>query len=183
MVQEQNMRVTTRETDGRTHLTSGDLPARTSENGEMCPGENEEVIRLRGRVVRGSGRASFFTSLGWVKDRCREEFGFTPYPGTLNIKVSPELRRLVRRLRRRSRVVFHPPARSGYYPARACRVLVNGAGGVAVFPASRVNIHDSDTIEIMSDVCLREVLGIGEGDEVSLEVREGSLAQKGRDRH
>jgi Domain of unknown function DUF120. len=26
--------------------------------------------------------------LGWVKDRCREEFGFTPYPGTLNIKVS-----------------------------------------------------------------------------------------------
>jgi hypothetical protein len=54
---------------------------------------------------------------------------------------------------------------------------------VAVFPASRVNIHDSDTIEIMSDVCLREVLGIGEGDEVSLEVREGSLAQKGRDRH
>jgi hypothetical protein len=59
MVQEQNMRVTTGETDGRTHLTSGDLPARTSENGEMCPAENEEVIRLRGRVVRGSGRASF----------------------------------------------------------------------------------------------------------------------------
>lgn len=146
---------------------------------KTCIGENTTVFHFKGRVVRGSGKASFFASLGWVKDKCKEEFGFTPYPGTLNVKLPPELRGLVQEIRRQSPVVFHPPQGSKFYPAKACRVLVNGARGIIVFPATPVNIHGSDTVEIMSGVCLREALGVREGDEVSVEVRDRILIKKG----
>lgn len=123
---------------------------------------------MTGRLVSGSGTASFFTSLEWVKDKCQGEFGFVPYPGTLNIKVSPKEKSVLQSLRRRSEVIFWPPPGSGFYPARATRVQVNGIESVAVFPASEVNIHNSDIIEVMSAVCLRDVLGVKEGDEVEI---------------
>ncbi|HHY39228.1 MAG TPA: DUF120 domain-containing protein [Clostridia bacterium] len=164
---------------GRTNEDGMAAAARTDESPRTCTRESAAVFHFKGRVVRGSGRASFFTSLEWVKDKCKEEFGFTPYPGTLNVKLTPELQGIVKEIRRHSPVVFCPPRGSAFYPARACRVVVNGVRGIIVFPATQVNIHDSDTVEIMSDICLREALGVREGDEVSVEVKDGFLTEKG----
>ncbi|MCK5680315.1 DUF120 domain-containing protein, partial [bacterium] len=40
-----------------------------------------------GEIVKGAGKAAFFTQLDWVTKQCVAKLGFTPFPGTLNIRV------------------------------------------------------------------------------------------------
>jgi len=57
--------------------------------------DTRESMRFRGEIKRGFGRASFFLSLEYYKKAIREKVGFEPYPGTINVKVSPGVKEKV----------------------------------------------------------------------------------------
>jgi len=44
-------------------------------------------LRLTGTVTSGSGEGAKIIKLSWVKNQIAEKLGFSPYPGTLNIKL------------------------------------------------------------------------------------------------
>ncbi len=50
---------------------------------------------VKGKVVSGVGRGSWFMGLDWVKQQIFEELGFEAYKGTLNLKLDDEAKRTV----------------------------------------------------------------------------------------
>src|SRR5208283_5883552 len=47
-------------------------------------------IVFKGTVFSGNGEGRKFIDLPWVKRQIQEKLGFTPYAGTLNIRLSRE---------------------------------------------------------------------------------------------
>jgi riboflavin kinase len=47
-------------------------------------------ITFEGTVFSGKGEGKKFISLPWVKRQIEEKLGFTPYAGTLNIRLTAE---------------------------------------------------------------------------------------------
>ena len=45
-------------------------------------------MKLNGAIFSGGGNGKKFLELPWVKQQIREKLGFTPYPGTLNVKLN-----------------------------------------------------------------------------------------------
>lgn len=52
-------------------------------------------VLVKGKVVSGVGRDSWFMGLDWVKQQICEKLGFEAYKGTLNLKFDDEAKRTV----------------------------------------------------------------------------------------
>ncbi len=125
---------------------------------------------LKGRVVSGEGRAAFFTQLDWVRAQCLEKFGFTPFPGTLNVDISVEERPLLQRLKRSPTLELVPPD-PGYCTGQALPAEVGGIRCVLILPAEDVRIHGAHILEIMAPCRLKDALGIHDGDGIELTLK------------
>ncbi len=134
-----------------------------------------ERVVLTGTVFRGLGEGSFFVSLAEYREHFRSFLGFDPYPGTLNVRLDEESiakRRLLEGLEG-YRV---PPIRRGdveYCGARLFRAVINGSveGGVVIPDRT---VYGPDVVEVVAKVCLRDALGIKDGDRVRVEVLVGA---------
>ncbi len=49
----------------------------------------KERIEIKGKVFTGKGEGRYYMRLPQYVQQFKEKLGFTPYPGTLNIKISP----------------------------------------------------------------------------------------------
>ena len=120
---------------------------------------------VRGRVFSGVGEGGFYVSI--YAKQFRRALGFTPYPGTLNVKLeSPlDLRPCMG-----SAVRIDPPeipgARLGGVVALPARV--NGVDAYIVRPD--ITIYKGDVVELIAPRYLRGLLRLRDGDEVEVEV-------------
>nr|WP_280875018.1 MULTISPECIES: DUF120 domain-containing protein [unclassified Paenibacillus] len=67
-------------------------------------------VLLQAEYSEGLGKASGFLTMDWVRQRIEEITGFTPYPGTFNLDLSPSSVHRLQRFREthdRSGHVFH----------------------------------------------------------------------------
>jgi CTP-dependent riboflavin kinase len=131
-------------------------------------GKKDKVIK--GTVFSGLGQGAFFTQLDWVKEQCLEKLGFTPFPGTLNIRVSRECLELVRQIRVETKVDVVPPT-PDFCPANAIPVTIGDIKAAIVVPHAEEfteKVHSADTIEVIAPVEIKKALGIKDGDEVVL---------------
>ena len=126
-------------------------------------------MKLSGRVVSGSRKASFFTQLDWVQEQCATKLGFSPYPGTLNVELSPESVVHLRAYEKEAKTEFIPPDPK-YCVARLLSVSLSSIEGALIFPAEDVRIHGKRIVEIIAPVRLKDVLNIKDGDQVTFTV-------------
>lgn len=131
------------------------------------PRETRKV--LSGMVVTGAKQAAFFTQLDWVKSQCLTLLGFEPYPGTLNLRLSEEDRSKMQEINKLSGIPLIAPNET-YCSSRVFPVQIGNIPGAIIIPEESVQLHGSDTVEILAPVCLREVLKLQEGDRVSVDV-------------
>lgn len=124
-----------------------------------------------GEIVTGVGRAAFFTQLDWVTEQCVSKLGFTPFPGTLNVRVADDCD-LGCKIIQTSNVTELLSPDSKNCSARVVPILLEGIAAVVIIPEEKVRIHGWDIIEIMASVNLREALQKEDGDPVS-----GSLGE------
>lgn len=127
--------------------------------------EKERELTLEGRVVSGLGEGRYYLSQTEYIVQIERLLGFCPFPGTLNIKLSPSSPAL--------------PEQNGR--------IINGFerdgrafGDVIVFPAIIKNTecaiiipsrtHHRDAVEIIAEKNLRNALGLNDGDAVKIEV-------------
>lgn len=126
---------------------------------------------LTGRVFRGLGEGGFYVSLAEYREWFRKFLGFEPYPGTLNLRLSPES--IAKRKLLESYEGFRvPPIRRGdrsYCSARLFKAIINDSieGGVVI---PERTVYGPDVIEVVAGVHLRTALGLKDGDEVKVEV-------------
>lgn len=123
------------------------------------------TFTIEGIVTSGFGRGREFITLDGYMRQFQERLGYEPYPGTLNLEVSQP---------------------DGYSLRRVDPIYIEGweedessFGAVYCYPASTPNYentpqlhvitpkrtdHDESTIELISDVNLRNTLGLSDGD-------------------
>ncbi len=110
---------------------------------------------MKAMVVKGKGEGARYVDV--YSDRIRKEVGFTPYPGTLNLKVDniPPLETLR----------IDGFGRFGAIELASC--AVNGERAFAVFPEK--GERKEGIVEIIAEKNLRALLGLEEGDFVDIQ--------------
>lgn len=125
---------------------------------------------MSGVVVSGIGEGKYYMSLAPYKEQFSRHLGFEPYPGTLNIRLTPSsiaVRKKIDALNWIRVKGFSTEGRT-FGDARCipCRIG-NIACGIVV--PGRTHYPD-DIIEVIAPVALRRKLGVEDSDSVTVEV-------------
>lgn len=131
--------------------------------------ETSREIEVKGSISVGLGEGAYYLSQQQYIDQIREKFGFEPFRGTLNIQLSSKDAPILELLKKGPGVIvkgFTSGGRSfGTCMCYPCKV--NESGGVIMVPNRTVHIA---TIEVVSEVKIRDVLKLTDGDEVIVSI-------------
>jgi len=144
---------------------------RTEYHGYRRIFEGPARVKLTGKVTSGLGEGRYYLSQPGYVIQFTERLGYTPYPGTLNVRVGPEA------LRRASLVTEWTGVRIDGFHATG-----RTFGGATCFPARMKGhachlihpdrSHYKDVIEFIARDCLREALRLRDNDPVEVAIEE-----------
>jgi len=129
-------------------------------------------LLLKGVVFTGLGEGAYYVTREGYKRQFVEKLGFEPYPGTLNLRLMDE-----ESLRARRELDYWPGIEikgfeaegRTFGPGKCFRAVVNNEVEAAVVIAHRTHYGPS-VLELISPICLRERLGLRDGDVVQVKV-------------
>ncbi|MGQ9479471.1 MAG: DUF120 domain-containing protein [Thermoproteota archaeon] len=125
-----------------------------------------EVVKLKGKVFSGTGKGALFVTLSWVRKQFVDKLGFTPYPGTLNLRLPSKNNRKV--LDEEKGIGIEPE--EGFCHGKCFKAIIaNRIEGTVLIPG--VPGYPLDVVEILAPVYLREKLGLKDGDEVEVTIQ------------
>jgi CTP-dependent riboflavin kinase len=142
----------------------GELRSRAKEK----PAMGKRVV-LTGRIVSGAKKAAYFTQLDWVQEQCLEKLRFKPYPGTLNIELTPASLAILQEIDKRVMTEL-VPSDPTWCQARVLSLSIGHISGALVTPSEDVRIHGRGIVEVIAPVRLKDALNLKDGDEVTLVV-------------
>jgi riboflavin kinase len=134
---------------------------------------------VRGAYFRGLGEGARFTEIAWAKEAFERILGFTPYPGTLNLRLDLKESEGALSLIRSSPGHLMKPPDDSSCAARCYLATIAGhiPGGVVI---PMVEGYYQDVLELLAPVNLRETLRLEDGDLVWVEVflgeKKGTLS-------
>jgi riboflavin kinase len=134
---------------------------RISSEGNALP-----KIVFEGTVFSGSGEGKRFVSLPWVKTQVEQKLGFTPYDGTLNIRLTKQSIQNKHLLESTKGVAVTPQA--GYFPGVLFEAVIKGLKCAIVIP--KTPNYPLDVLEVIADVCLRQKLCLADGSKAKVTV-------------
>ena len=133
-------------------------------------GEEAKEMTFQGSVFTGFREGGYYVSLKGYAKHFREAFGFEPFPGTLNLKLSSpamvEQRRRLGFLRGVDIPGFEDGRRT-YGPVKCFRAQVGGRYPGAVLAIERTH-YDNSVLEVISPLNLRKALRLKDGDECAV---------------
>ncbi len=109
-----------------------------------------------GVVVKGLGKAAGFTELAFYKRQFVKKLGFEPFPGTLNLRVEPKVKRKIKK-----RKAIQISGRSSKGGAKCFAIELNGLRCFAIIPTK--STHGKNVVEILSRYNLRKKLRLRNG--------------------
>ena len=127
------------------------------------------MTSLDGVVTSGLGQGAYFMSLPWVRDAVRRLIGFTPYPGTLNVRLDADMVGVWRRIREAYSIALAPPPTEPC-GARLFPVVVAPDLEAAVIVPD-VTRYGEDLLEVIAAVHVRSRLGLHDDSRVTLRFR------------
>jgi riboflavin kinase len=124
-----------------------------------------KLVRLEGKVFSGTGDGSKYVRLDWVKKQVEEKLGFTPYMGTLNIRLNDESIPQKRALTKGPALEIVPAA--GYCRGKLFKAILKDCVKAAVVIP---DVHDYPecVLEVISPENLRKKLQLSDGDKVEV---------------
>ncbi len=123
-------------------------------------------VELSGRVFSSRGEGKKFLEMSWVKQQIKQKLGFTPYPGTLNVRLSEESVKHKKLLEKANSTKIHPA--DGYYSGILIKASMGTLECAIVVP--EVASYPKEILEIIAPVNLREALQLKDGDKVTVTV-------------
>ncbi|MDO5851231.1 MAG: CTP-dependent riboflavin kinase [Methanobacteriaceae archaeon] len=126
---------------------------------------------LKGYVISGMNKASKFMEQKIYMDQFKEKIGFTPIPGTLNIKLTNGEYILNKTAINKLQEIKGDENHGNVYFLSA---LLKKEGsnkkklGTILFPMKTQ--HKKDTIEFVADVYLRKTMNLHDNSKVILEI-------------
>lgn len=126
-----------------------------------------KTLHIKGTVFSGKGEGTKLIRLPWVKKQITEKLGFTPHPGTLNIKLIKESLKLRTLLEKAGAVEISPAV--GFHRGRCFKAyLMNNLRCAVVIPETPD--YPKDIIELVAPIDLREKLQLIDGDYVEVKI-------------
>jgi len=132
----------------------------------------EEVITLEGRVISGMGEGAYYMSLEGYREQFRQKLGYTPFPGTLNIKLSDPVS-----IRSRRDLSTYPSVfidgfsdnlrTYGWVKCYPVEINNKHVENAALLVLERTH-YDDNTIEIIAPISIKESTKIKNGDWISV---------------
>ncbi|MFB6074267.1 MAG: DUF120 domain-containing protein [Haloarculaceae archaeon] len=139
--------------------------------------ERDAGVDLTGLLTSGMGEGRHYITLPGYMEQFVEKLGYEPFAGTLNVDLTEES------IRKRARLsTFEPVTIEGWedeertygpaycYPASV--VAGDGEYRPAHVIAPERTHHGDDHLEVIAPEKLRDVLGLADGDEVTVNVEE-----------
>ena len=123
-------------------------------------------MEIKGKLVSGTRKGSYFMSLDVYKSQFRDKLGFNPYPGTLNLEISFS----------KAREIFKLPDKIGtikgeghfgdvnFIPA----TLNQEVEGAIIFPVKTQ--HPIEILEFVAPQNLRRALKLKNGDVLTVTI-------------
>jgi riboflavin kinase len=139
--------------------------------------EREASIELDGFVTSGMGEGRHYISLPGYMEQFIDKLGYEPFAGTLNVELTAES------VRARAGVAALEPIQiegweddeRTYGPAYCYSAAVTSGDSIyepAHVIAPERTHHDEDQLEVIAPDKLRDELGLDDGDEVTVDVKE-----------
>jgi CTP-dependent riboflavin kinase len=124
-------------------------------------------MKIRGRVISGSGKGRSFTELEWVKKQFLDILGFEPVPGTLNLLLEETTNQLIIEFRQ-DRAYYVIPPGDDFCRGVLLRAIIGDLKGAIIVP--QVPNYDVHLLEILAPVNLRKRFRLKDGDEVEVKI-------------
>lgn len=123
-------------------------------------------IVLSGTVFSGEGRGKKFVELPWFKRQVEEKLGFSPYLGTLNMRLS--LKEAEKRilLENAEGLVVEP--QTGYYSGLLFKATIDAMECGVIIPI--MPNYPSDVLEVIAPIYLRGLLKLMDDSLVTISV-------------
>jgi riboflavin kinase len=121
---------------------------------------------LKGRVFSGKGEGAEFVNLSWARKQIEEKLGFTPYAGTLNIRLDEKSTKTKRSLMKAAGAKILPAP--GYCRARIFEASIMKVKCAALI--LEVPGYPEDVVEVISSTNLREKLHLADGSSVEVKI-------------
>lgn len=120
---------------------------------------------IKGIVTSGQGKGAYFMSLPVYKTQFEKQLNFSPFPGTLNIKISPgEIDTIHKIPQDKLKIV---EGKENFGDVLLVKATLNDKiDGAIVFP--KKTTHGENIIEFITSENLKETLGIKDGDSVKI---------------
>jgi riboflavin kinase len=121
-------------------------------------------LSFRGKVYTGKGEGKKFVTLPWVEHQIREKLGFTPYAGTLNIRLNRESVALKKKLDKAERLEIVP--QKGFCRGVLIRAKITGLDCAIIIP--QVPKYPLDVLEVIAPINLRQRLHLADDSEAAV---------------
>lgn len=122
---------------------------------------------FEGTVVEGKGSGKRYIRLDWVNQQLERKLGYAPFLGTLNIKLNKDCLLNKRELQMVKADKICPA--EGYCVGLLFSGSIQGVKCAILLP--QVEGYPEDRLEIVSPYCLRDTLGLKDGDIVTVTVQ------------
>lgn len=127
-----------------------------------------KTVNMTGTVFSGEGEGARFMELPWVTEQIEEKLGFTPYPGTLNLKLSRE--GVKNRSLLQKTAGMQVSLSQGFHTGRIFEASLREDVECGIVIPQIPN-YPQDVIEVIASTNLREKLGLEDGDHVEIRIR------------
>jgi len=125
-----------------------------------------KTLLLEGEVFSGKGEGAEFIKLPWVRKQIKEKLGFTPYLGTLNIRLT-ERSVILKNLLKNAQGIEITPA-EGFHRGVCFKAYLMGLECAVVIP--EVQDYPENTLEVVAPTKLREHLKLKDGSIIEIKV-------------
>jgi riboflavin kinase len=134
--------------------------------------EQPRILEFDGVLVSGLGEGAYYVQLQGYSAQFAQKLGFTPYPGTLNLRLSSDqfwVKKELETLPAITITSFQTPSRT-FGQVKCFRATINETEEGAIILINRTH-HDDRIIEIIAPENLRNTLKLAEGTKVHVSVR------------
>lgn len=123
---------------------------------------------IKGTVTSGQGKGAYFMSLPVYKTQFEKQLNFSPFPGTLNIKISEEEIDAIHSIGEDKLEIIEGKDNFGDV-LLVHATLNNEIDGAIVFPKKTTN--KENILEFITSKKLKDAMGIKDGDSVKITLR------------
>ena len=123
---------------------------------------------LAGKVITGLGEGQYYISLEGYRMQFIKKLGFTPYPGTLNLKLDTQSIDIRKKISPNIKISGFTKDNRTFGNGSCFDVMIEDIRGAVIVP-ERTH-YPEDIIEIIAPVNLREYLKVRDGSNVEVEI-------------